>query len=66
MVRYQGSNGQRLHAHMLRAFPGGVAGFALKAATGSRRDSDSRHLSKALTDYLRTPKNVRSATRSVL
>jgi hypothetical protein len=33
MVRYAGSNGQRLHHHVVRAFPGGVEGKSLDAKT---------------------------------
>jgi hypothetical protein len=53
IVRYQGRNGQRLHHHVVRAFPGGVEGAKLEKA-------DSKHsatvnlaeLSKSLGDYL--------------
>ncbi len=33
-VRYPGSNGQRLHHHIVRDFPGGVTGVALKKTEG--------------------------------
>jgi hypothetical protein len=33
VVRYPGSNGQRLHHHVVRAMPGGAEGFALKEKT---------------------------------
>ena len=34
VVRYPGSNGQRLHHHIVRDFPGGVEGVALKKTEG--------------------------------
>jgi hypothetical protein len=53
VVRYAGTNGQRLHHHVVRGFPGGVKGEALteksatKAATVSLAD-----LRKGLEGYL--------------
>jgi hypothetical protein len=35
-ARYQGGNGQRLHHHVVRAFPGGMDGFPLKEATADQ------------------------------
>jgi hypothetical protein len=53
VVRYAGSNGQRLHHHVVRAFPGGTDGLALK-------DKKAKHevkinlgeLNKSLNAYL--------------
>jgi hypothetical protein len=36
VARYAGSNGQRLHHHVVRAFPGGTEGFPLKEAKGEQ------------------------------
>ncbi len=53
VVRYQGRNGQRLHHHVVRAFPGGVDGFALKEANGKEAVTVVLgDLKKSLTDYL--------------
>jgi hypothetical protein len=53
VVRYAGRNGQRLHHHVVRAFPGGVEGFALKekASTQSAKVAVG-DLIKGLNDYL--------------
>ena len=60
VVRYQGSNGQRLHHHVVRAFPGGVDGFALKEATGKQTVTILLgELSKALSDYLKASNEER-------
>ena len=54
VVRYQGGNGQRLHHHVVRAFPGGVDGFALKEATGKQAVTILlSDLAKTLSDYLK-------------
>lgn len=53
VVHFAGSNGQRLHHHVVRAFPGGVDGLALKQASAQR---DARvnisELQKSLNEYL--------------
>jgi hypothetical protein len=55
VVRYPGSNGQRFHHHVVRAFPGGADGFPLKEKSGRRSVSLSRaELRKTLQDYLDT------------
>jgi hypothetical protein len=36
VARYPGSNGQRLHHHVVRALPGGTEGFALKDKTAKQ------------------------------
>lgn len=55
MVRFPGSNGQRLHHHVVRAFPGGEKGFAL---TGKSDKQTVRvevgNVRKTLSDYLET------------
>jgi hypothetical protein len=53
VVRYPGRNGQRLHHHVVRAFPGGAKGVALteKSATKSATVSLGE-LRKGLEDYL--------------
>jgi hypothetical protein len=53
VARWPGGNGQRLHHHVVRAFPGGVDGFPLKEA----KDEQSvivtvGDLKKTLNDYL--------------
>jgi hypothetical protein len=61
VVRYPGGNGRRFHHHVVRAFPGGTRGLALK-------EKSSRHtvavplgdLGKQLEDYLRKYKPPRS------
>jgi hypothetical protein len=56
VVRYPGTNGQRLHHHVVRAFPGGVDGFALTEKSAKQSASvDLGELSKSLSDYLSKP-----------
>jgi hypothetical protein len=53
VARYAGTNGQRLHHHVVRAFPGGTDGFALKDAKAAQKVTVSLgDVKKALTDYL--------------
>jgi hypothetical protein len=53
VVRYPGRNQQRLHHHVVRAFPGGVEGFALLETTAKKKVSFSiTELKKTLGDYL--------------
>jgi len=53
VVRYPGSNGQRLHHHVVRAFPGGVKGEALTEKSATKTASVSlAELRKNLEDYL--------------
>jgi hypothetical protein len=53
VARYAGSNGQRLHHHVVRAFPGGVEGTALKEASATKDAVvDLAELRKALAGYL--------------
>ncbi|HXG09447.1 MAG TPA: hypothetical protein VNK04_06630 [Gemmataceae bacterium] len=53
VVRYPGRNGQRLHHHVVRAFPGGVDGIPLKEQSGKHHVSISvAEVRKALSDYL--------------
>ena len=52
-VRYQGSNNMRYHHHVVRAFPGGVEGVALKDKTGKHAATvDLAELRKTLIKYL--------------
>jgi hypothetical protein len=53
VARYPGSNGQRLHHHVVRAFPGGVDGIALKQKS-SKHDVrvNLDDVKKSLSDYL--------------
>jgi hypothetical protein len=54
-ARYPGSNGQRIHHHVVRAFPGGVEGIALKEKSTKhdiRVNLDD--VKKSLNDYLAT------------
>jgi hypothetical protein len=52
-VRYVGGNGLRLHHHVVRATPGGAAGFALEKKGGSHKASvDLTELRKKLNGYL--------------
>jgi hypothetical protein len=52
-VRYQGSNGQRLHHHVVRGFAGGVDGVKLdKAASKHEKSVQVSELTKSLNDYL--------------
>jgi hypothetical protein len=56
IVRYAGRNGQRLHHHVVRHFPGGVDGFPLKQASAKHSASVSlADVAKALNDYLAKP-----------
>jgi len=53
VVHFAGSNGQRLHHHVVRAFPGGVKGIPLKEASASHDVTASiAGLHKSLNDYL--------------
>jgi hypothetical protein len=53
VVRYPGTNGQRLHHDVVRAFPGGTKGVALKEATTNNKVMiDLAEVSKKLGDYL--------------
>jgi hypothetical protein len=53
VVRYPGRNGQRLHHHVVRAFPGGVKGEALTEKSATKTASVSlAELRKGLEDYL--------------
>jgi hypothetical protein len=53
VVRYPGSNRQRLHHHVVRAFPGGVKGFALLDASAKKKASvNLAELRKDLGSYL--------------
>jgi hypothetical protein len=53
VVRYQGRNGQRLHHHVVRDFPGGVDGFVLKEKSTKQTAKVSLgDLRKRLTEYL--------------
>jgi hypothetical protein len=53
VVRYPGPNGQRLHHHVVRAFPGGVAGFPLTEASARRTETVRlSDLARGLRDYL--------------
>jgi hypothetical protein len=56
VVRYAGRNGQRLHHHVVRHFPGGVDGFALRQASAKPSASVSlSDLAKKLNEYLAKP-----------
>jgi hypothetical protein len=53
LARYAGSNGQRLHHHVVRAVPGGLDGLAMKEATATQTVKLSLgELRKTLGDYL--------------
>jgi hypothetical protein len=53
VVRYPGRNGQRLHHHVVRAFPGGARGQALTEQSATKTATVSlAALRKALEDYL--------------
>ena len=57
VVRYPGRNGQRLHHHVVRAFPGGIEGFALKEKTAKQTATFSlTDLQKSLKTYLEKAK----------
>jgi hypothetical protein len=53
IARYPGSNGQRLHHHVVRGFPGGVEGIALKEKN-TKHDVTIKldEIRKSLNDYL--------------
>jgi hypothetical protein len=56
VVRYAGRNGQRLHHHVVRGFPGGLEGFALKGASSKQSASVSlAEVAKQLNEYLAKP-----------
>jgi hypothetical protein len=53
VVRYAARNGQRLHHHVVRAFPGGVEGQKLSDKPGKHTARvDLTELTKSLGDYL--------------
>jgi hypothetical protein len=53
VARYQGSNGQRLHHHVVRGFPGGLEGFALNEKTAKQNVRvNVADVAKSLNDYL--------------
>src|SRR5262249_34191765 len=53
VVRYPGSNGHRLHRHVVRALPGGVNGFPVDAKKVKRSARvDLGELRKKLSEYL--------------
>jgi thiol-disulfide isomerase/thioredoxin len=53
VARYQGINGQRLHHHVVRGFPGGLEGFALNEKTAKQNVRvNVADLAKSLNDYL--------------
>jgi hypothetical protein len=53
VVHYAGGNGQRLHHHVVRAFPGGLDGFEMKEAKGEQTVLiNLADVKKGLTEYL--------------
>lgn len=53
VVRYPGGNGQRLHHHVVRAFPGGVDGIALKEESSKQSaTADLAEINKEIEKYL--------------
>jgi hypothetical protein len=59
VVRYPGRNGQRLHHHVVRSFPGGVEGKKLTNAASKHEVSVSvAELAKSLDAYLATGKRT--------
>lgn len=53
VVRYAGRNGQRLHHHVVRSFPGGVNGFALLDTPAKKKTSvNLAGLKKTVNDFL--------------
>jgi hypothetical protein len=53
VVHYPGSNDQRFHHHVVRAFPGGLGGFEVKEGKATQKVLvDLAELKKGLTDYL--------------
>jgi hypothetical protein len=60
VARYAGSNGQRLHHHVVRAFPGGIDGFPMKDAKGTQKVTVALgDVKKSLTDYLASAEKKR-------
>jgi hypothetical protein len=52
-VRYPGGNGQRIHRHVVRAFPGGLDGLALKESSATQNVTlNLADLRKTLTEGL--------------
>ncbi|HZT82438.1 MAG TPA: hypothetical protein VFA26_19575 [Gemmataceae bacterium] len=53
VVRYPGTNGQRLHHHVVRDFPGGVEGVAMKEKSGKHVATvNLPELTRKLEEYL--------------
>jgi hypothetical protein len=53
VARFQGTNGQRLHHHVVRAFPGGMEGFALTEKNVKQNVRvNLADVAKDLNDYL--------------
>ncbi len=53
VVKYVGRNGQRLHHHVVRDFPGGVEGLAVKDKSATQKVTVSvKELQEKLTKYL--------------
>jgi hypothetical protein len=60
VVRYLGRNGQRLHHHVVRSFPGGVEGVKLdKPASKHTASVSIAELAKSLDNYLTTANTKR-------
>ena len=60
-VRYPGNNGQRLHSDVVRAFPGGIEGVALKDKAASQdAEINLDDLRKAKSDYWETANKKRA------
>lgn len=53
VVRYPGVNGQRLHPHVVRSFPGGVSGLALGKDGRHTATADLEEVRESLTAYLK-------------
>ena len=52
-VRYPGRNGQRLHHQVVRAFPGGVDGIAVRGDSATQQVSvNVAELRRSLTEYV--------------
>src|SRR5262249_41528200 len=51
-ARYAGNNGLRIHHHVVRALPGGVAGFALADGNKHTASVNLEDVRKGLRDYL--------------
>ncbi len=61
VVRYAGRNGQRLHHHVVRGFPGGVKGEALTEKSATKTATVSlAELRKGLGDYLKAANEKRA------